>query len=170
MTVPVTTHVALLAQQSLQQPVLVHLRHRTSRGTDRPAGTRRARTPTAGDAPLPNARPTYRDASPVSLRYRWARPYPIPSPKPGCSRLTASRNTRIVSQNSPNRVNTAMLLMMCVESPRCLPVQRRQSLDHPVRRLAERQPPPVVLHQRARESCAASFDARCASSISNPSA
>ena len=97
--------------------------------------------------PSPERASSYRVASPVSFRYRWARPSPIPSPRPGCSRLTASRNTRTVSQNSPNRVNTAMLLMMCVESTRCLPVRRPRApiIRSVVSQNANR--PPVVLHQ-----------------------
>ena len=71
--------------------------------------------------PSPERASSYLDASPLSLRYRCARPSPIPSPRPGCSRLTANRNTRTVSQNRPNRVNTAILLMTCVESRRCPP-------------------------------------------------
>ena len=37
--------------------------------------------------------------------------------------IDTNRNTRTVSQNRPNRVNTAILLMTCVESRRCLPVR-----------------------------------------------
>ena len=122
---------------------------------------RRAQTGRRGNVLVPRC-------FPLSLRYRCARPSPIPSPRPGCSRLTANRNTRTVSQNRPNRVNTAILLdVRRVQA--LLPRSHSQGRYHPVRLSLNANRPPSCSINRTRKLCSV-FWARCASSISSRSA
>ena len=134
-----------------RRPVLVHLRHRRPAEPIDQSGTLAHRQP---------ATPLFRTRDRIGMLLRdpsgsLGQPQSISQARV----LLAHRQQKhpvSVSQNSPNRVNTAMLLMMCVESTRCLPVRRpRASI---IRSVCRRTPTaPRRAPSTARGSCAASF-------------